>query len=98
MDQENKDLIKQIRLLNENIEVLTKVTALTLRKETLFKGTETKEEQIEKLEELQLPDRVIAIVIGSTPESVQSLRYQRKTKLKKKSNSDTSKEKVEKTT
>ena len=84
MNQENKELIRQLKLLSENIDVLAKVTAITINKETFFKGKETKEEQIEALDELKLPDKIVAIVVGSTPESVQSLRSLRKAKAKKK--------------
>jgi hypothetical protein len=69
--------------LNSNIEILTKVTALSFRKESIFKGKETKQEQIEALEDLKLPDSVIALAIGSTIESIQSSRSQRKSKEKK---------------
>lgn len=59
------------------------MTALTFRKDAIFKGKETKQEQIEMLEDLQLPDNVIAIIIGSTIDSVQASRSQRKAKAKK---------------
>ncbi len=83
MGQDNKKLEKLLENLNSNIEILSKVTALTFRKDTLFEGKETKQEQLEVLEDLKLPDNVIALIIGSTPESIQALRSQRKAKAKK---------------
>ncbi len=50
MTQDNKELIKAIDNLNENIDLLTKVTALSLRKESLFSKAETKQQQVEALE------------------------------------------------
>jgi hypothetical protein len=83
LSQDNRELVKVLQSLNSNIEILTKVVALSIRKDSLFDGKETKQEQVEKLEPLQLPDRIVALVIGSTPDSVKSLRSQRKAKLKK---------------
>jgi predicted transcriptional regulator len=83
LSEENKKLIKLLENLNTNIEVLSKVTALTFRKDSLFKGKETKQEQIEELEGLKIPDNIIALIIGSTTESVQALRSQRKAKTEK---------------
>jgi hypothetical protein len=76
-------LTKLLENLNSNIMTLTKITALTLRNATLFKGTETTPEQIEILEKMELPDDVIALVIGSTVNSVQAQRSQKKAKEKK---------------
>lgn len=83
MSENNKKLEKLLEDLNTNIEILSKVTALTFRKDSIFKGKETKEEQIEVLEEMNLPDNVIALIIGSTIGSVQVSRSQRKAKAKK---------------
>jgi len=80
----NEDkLAKLLENLNANIEILSKVTALTFRKDSLFKGKETKQEQIEVLDEMKLPDYVIALIIGSTAESVKAQRSQRKAKAKR---------------
>ena len=83
LSESNKKLEKLLEDLNTNIEILSKVTALTFRKDSIFKGKETKQEQIEVLEDLKLPDNVIALIIGSTTESVQASRSQRKAKTKK---------------
>jgi hypothetical protein len=83
LSQENKNLEKLLSDLNTNIITLSKITALTFRKDSLFKGKETKNEQIEALEELKLPDDIIALIIDSTVESVRALRSIRKAKAKK---------------
>ena len=83
MSEELKRLSELLEKLNSNIEVLSKVTALTFRKDSLFKGTETTPEKIEILEELKLPDDIIALIIGSTVGSVRAQRSQRKSKEKK---------------
>ena len=80
---EEKKLTELLEDLNTNIEILSKITALTFRKDSLFKGKETKEEQVEVLDDLKLPDNVIALIIGSTPDSVKSLRSLRKAKARK---------------
>ena len=83
MSEESKKLAKLLENLNCNIEILSKVTALTFRKDSLFKDTETTQEQIEILEKMKLPDEIIALIIGSTVNSVQAQRSQRKAKEKK---------------
>ena len=98
LSDQNKELIRVLKDLNENMDFLTKVVALSIRKESLFSGEETKQQQIEALEPLNLPDRIVAIITGSTPDSVKSLRSQMKKKLKKAEQSppkETEKEEVE---
>ena len=94
MSETNAKLEKLLEELNTNIEILTKVTALSFRKDTIFKGKETKQEQIEALEELKLPDRVIALIIGSTAESIQTLRSLKKSKARKVTKTEPEKEEV----
>jgi hypothetical protein len=96
LSQDNKRLEKLLENLNTNIDILTKVTALSFRKDSLFKPETTKQEQVEQLEDLGLPDSVIALIIGSTVESVQALRSQRKSKAKKAQRAES--EKKDKTT
>lgn len=78
MSKESRDLINQLKALNDNIDLLTKITAISVGKETIFKGKERKEEKLRVLEDLNLPDEITALLIGSTPESVRSLRSQKK--------------------
>ena len=78
LSKENKDLINQLKTLNENISLLTKVTAISVGRETIFKGKERKEEKLEVLDDLRLPDEITALLIGSTPESIRAIRSQQK--------------------
>ena len=78
MTQDNRELIKTLNKLNENIDLLTKVTVLSLRKDSIFSSADSKQQQIEVLKPLDLPDRIIALVIGSTADSVKNLRSQAK--------------------
>jgi hypothetical protein len=79
---ENKDLIKQLRDLNDNIELLTKVTAVSIGGKELLKAAEDTYSKIEILDKLGIPDKIIALIIGSTPDSIKSLRSQQKKKSK----------------
>ncbi len=82
MSEDNKEIIKLLREQNKNIEMLCKITALSLKKETPLeeKKKETKQDQIQVLDELNLPDSIIALIIGSTPGSVQNARSLMKAK------------------
>ena len=83
MSKETTALTKQLKALNKNIDVLNKVTAVSIGKEEIFKGKETKEEKIEVLDKIGLPRTLIAIMIGSTPESVSALKSMKKPKSRK---------------
>jgi len=87
-------LPKLLEDLNNNIQTLSKLTALSFRKDSLFTGKETKQEQLEVLEALKLPDDIIALIIGSTVDSIYALRSQRKAKAKKNQNQTDSKPSV----
>lgn len=78
MSKENIELANQLKALKESIDFLTKVTAISVGKETIFKGKERKEEKLEAIDGLKLPDEITALLIGSTPESVRTLRSQKK--------------------
>ena len=76
MDADTKVLVAKVTELSENIEILTKVTAINIAKDELFKGKKENAEKIKALEGYDLPDKIIAMIIGSTPNSVKSLRCQ----------------------
>jgi len=84
LSKEDKDLINHLKTLNENIDLLTKVTAISVGKETIFKGKKEAGDKIDALDEYDLPDRIIAMLIGSTEGSVKSTRSQKKAKSKTK--------------
>jgi hypothetical protein len=88
LDTDTKNLVTQLKNLNENIEILTKVTAISLAKDELFRGKKENSEKIEALEIYDLPDKIIALVIGSTPGSVKSLRSKRKGSQKETKNKE----------
>ena len=88
LDADTKNLVIQLKSLNENIEILTKVTAISLAKDELFKGKKDNIEKIKALEIYKLPDKIVALIIGSTPNSVKSLRYQRKGSKKESNNKE----------
>lgn len=83
LNKESKDLINQLKALNENIDLLTKVTAISVGKETIFKGKKEMGDKVDALDGFDLPDRIIAMLVGSTPDSVKSLRSRKKTRMKK---------------
>jgi hypothetical protein len=80
VNEETKELTKQLNALNLNIDILNKVTAINIGKEEIFKGKETKEEKIEVLDKIGLPRNLIAIIVGSTPESVSAFKSMKKPK------------------
>ncbi len=84
MSQENRELSKQLKALNENIDLLTKVTAISIGKEAIFKSKKETGDRIDALDEYDLPDSIIAMLIGSTEGSVSSTRSQKKAKAKTK--------------
>jgi hypothetical protein len=78
LSKESKDLINQLKALNENIDLLIKVTAINVGKETIFKGMKELGDKIDSLDVFDLPDKIIAMLVGSTPDSVKSLRSKMK--------------------
>jgi len=80
LSAETRELIRQLRKLNENIDTLAKVTAVNIGQEEIFKGRETKEEKIEILDKMGLPNNLIAIITGSTPHSVSQFKSVKKPK------------------
>jgi len=83
LSKENRELLKQIKVLSKNIDTLAKVTAVNIGKEEIFKGKKTKEEKIAILDKMGLPNSLIAIITGSTPHSVSQIKSAMKSKTSK---------------
>jgi hypothetical protein len=64
--------------LNENIDLLTKVTAISVGKDTIFKGMKELGDKVHVLDVYDLPDKITAMLVGSTPDSVKTARSQKK--------------------
>lgn len=84
MSKETKDLTSQLKALNENIDLLMRVTAISVGKEAIFKGMEELGDKVHALDVYDLPDKIIAMLVGSTLNSVQNARSLRKKKAKTK--------------
>jgi len=95
MSKEDRDLIDQLKALNESIGLLTKVTAISVGKEIIFKNKKEMGDKVDALDGFELPDRIIAMLIGSTEGSVASLRSQKKVKARKVTQTATKHEEVE---
>lgn len=80
LSEETRELTRQLKALNQNIEILTKVTAVNIGKEDIFKGKEKKEEKVEILDRMGLPNEIIAIITGSTSHSVSQIKSAKKPK------------------
>ena len=65
MDKKQDDLTKQLKALNQNIDTLIKVTAISIGKETIFKGKDKIEEKVDILDKMGLSNELIAIITGS---------------------------------
>jgi hypothetical protein len=90
-DADLKELCNRLNSIKERLDILIKLTALNIGKDTYFKNKERKDEKIEALATLEIPDKIVALIVGSSPESVQVLR----SKLKSKKRSVEKKSKVE---
>jgi len=77
-----KQLIKRLDELSVKLDALIHVVAITSRKETTLKG-KTKTDQIKELFDLGLSRNIIALIVGTTPESVSVTLSQLKAKKKK---------------
>lgn len=73
-------LASKVDALQDSIDILIKLTALNIGKNFYFKDKERKEERIEALAPLEIPDKILALVVGSSPESIQVLRNRMKNK------------------
>jgi hypothetical protein len=86
MSKKPKDLTNQLKDLNKNVDLLIKVMAISVGKETIFEGMEELGDKVHALDVYDLPDKIIAMFVGSTPDSVKTARSQKKkSKGKKKS-------------
>lgn len=77
-----KELIERLGELSAKVEALIQVVAITSRKETVLKG-KTKTDQIKMLADLGLSRNVIALIVGTTPETVSVRLSEMKAKKKK---------------
>jgi len=66
---QSKDTLKKLDVLAEKIDVLTKLTAIGMQRETIFKGKKQKE-QIKILAKMRIPRNLIALMVGTTPQTV----------------------------
>jgi len=92
MSKDEKELIKRLDTLNENVEILAKVIAVNVGKEVLFKEKKQKEQQIAFLSELGLPRNIIASMVVTTPLTVSVTVSQKRPKQKTKAKTETPKE------
>jgi len=81
-DDFRKQLIKKLEELSTKMDALIQVVAITSRKEIIEKG-KTKTDQIVILSDLRLSRKIIALIVGTTPESVSARLSQLKAKKKK---------------
>lgn len=96
LSRENKDLINRLKTLNENIDLLTKVTAISVGRETMFKGMKELGDRVHALDAYDLPDKIIAMLVGSTPDSVKTARSQKKKAKSKPSKAEPQPQEAEK--
>lgn len=82
MSRDQKDLLKRLDVLNNNIETLGKIIAVNVGKETFFKENKQKEQQIAFLAELGLPRNIIASMVATTLGTVSVTKSQRNPKKK----------------
>jgi hypothetical protein len=82
MSKDQKELLKRLDTLNNNIEVLGKIIAVNVGKEVFFKEKKQKEQQIAFLSELGLPRNIIASMVVTTPLTVSVTKSQKKPKKK----------------
>jgi hypothetical protein len=80
MSKDQKELLKRLDALNKNIEILAKVIAVNVGKETFFKEKTQKDQQIEFLSDLGLPRNIIASMVITTPLTVSVTKSQKKSK------------------
>jgi hypothetical protein len=78
MSKESKELVSQLKTMNENIAAMNKLISINIGKKNIFIENAEMGDIIKTLDVYDIPDKYIAILLGTTPESVASLRHQRK--------------------
>ena len=69
MSGDSKALLRKMDTLVEKIDILTQVTAINVQKEKFLEGKKQKE-QIKMLDKLGFSPSLIALVLGTTPNTV----------------------------
>jgi len=89
MTKELDKLLKKLEILGEKLDILTKVTAISIQKEKFFKDR-TQKEQIEFLANIGLDRNIIALIVGTTPltVSVTLSKMKKKQKRREKENNE----------
>ena len=81
MSGDSKELLKKLDTLAKKIDILTKVTAISVQREKLLEKKQ--KEQIKMLNKLGFSPSLIALVIGTTPNTVRVALSQMRKKRKK---------------
>ena len=81
MSGDSKALLKKLDTLAKKIDILTKVAAISVQKEKLLKRKQ--KEQIEILDKLGFSPSLIALVLGTTSNTVNVALSQLRKKKKK---------------
>ena len=89
MTKELDKFLKKLEILAEKLDILTRVTAISIQKEKFFKD-KTQKEQIEFLANIGLDRNLIALIVGTTPltVSVTLSKMKKKQKRREKENNE----------
>lgn len=91
MSGDSKKLLKKLDTLAKKIDILTKVTAISVQKEKLLEKKKQKE-QIKMLDKLGFSPSLIALVLGTTPNTVNVALSKLRKKKKKGKQTEKSKQ------
>lgn len=78
-----KEIIERLDELSAKIDTLVQIIAISPKIETILKD-KTKTQQIEILSDLEFPKNAIALIVGTTPETVGVRISEMKKKKRKK--------------